>query len=129
MILKPLLLPGLNIWMSCLNHPELVLKMAGERGGRHYEAQACEVHRGAVTIFCGIRGMRMLRLLVAIAEIQFKEDKVSLWLTFYWTLTENSSFGLIGNRCCIMRWVSEIHWKFKCINSNSQQKSLSRGLY
>ena len=68
--------------MGCLNHPEPVLKMAGNRGGRCYEAQACEVHKCSCDyLLVGIRGMRMfllLKLLVAIAEIQFKEDKISL---------------------------------------------------
>lgn len=41
-----------------------------------------------------IKGTRMLLLfvlLVAVVGIQFKEDKISLWLTFYWiALSENN---------------------------------------
>ena len=44
-------------------------------------------------------GMFLLsRLLVAVAEIQFKEDRIALLLTFYWiALSENDSFGPIVN--------------------------------
>ena len=60
------------------------------------------MHRGGCDyLLIGIKGMGMFllsRLLVAVAEIQFKEDRIALLLTFYWiALSENDSFGPIVN--------------------------------
>lgn len=45
------------------------------------------------------RTFSLLRFLGAVAEIQFKEDKIALWLTFSWTaLSENDRFGTTVNR-------------------------------
>lgn len=55
------------------------------------DARGCAVTDRLLVCIQGTGMFLLSGLLVAFGEIQFKEDKISLWLTFYWiAVSENN---------------------------------------